>query len=460
MKLENNGMRSETATGTAPDTGTPGYRDAAPAANARAPRISVPDPRPNAPVPTDRVSPGNDATAPGPQEMAAARQDGSGTARAPNPAANGAPASGARPSQTVPVPGIERDRDDADFETAEAHGDEREDAPSGDYGTAADGPHDSIPVPADTPEGIEPSIDFTEVEIAEEFSEPLTAVTPGGVLPMEPSPVEGRLRKAPLRVPEELEECGGFTLFGRRIRSLLYTTDVAVIRNSNADAVFAVYPFTAQPAITQALLTVSEAPVFVGVGGGTTTGKRAVQLAAVSEMQGAAGVIVNSPAPPEMIESIATVIDIPVIATVVRCDAVAHAKVKAGAKILNVAAGKDTPMVLRELRETYPNLPLIASGGRSSLSVRETVQAGANAVIWTPPSAQQLQADMMRRYRSTEEKPAVPVMDPVAAADVNPLESARADIPLPDELIAKATSLPRRKGGFPPLSFFSKGKRR
>ena len=194
--------------------------------------------------------------------------------------------------------------------------------------------------------------------------------------------------------------------------------------------------------------------MFVGVGGGTTTGKRSVQLAAVSEMQGAAGVVVNSPAPPEMIEQIAAIIDIPVIATVVRCDAVAHAKVKAGAKILNVAAGKDTPAVLRELRAAYPSLPLIASGGRSSLSVRETVQAGANAVIWTPPSAQQLQADMMRRYRDAEVKPEAAVMDPVAAADVNPLESARADVPIPDELIANATTRRRRRGGLPPLGFF------
>ena len=457
MKLENNVMRFDTTAGTAPDMGTPG--PAAPA-DVRGPRASVPDPRPNAPAPQNAGPSHAEVPDPGPQGPATARQPISDGAGATNATDAGAPAPHDRPAQTAPIPGIERDRGDEDFETAEAHGDEREEAPYGDPSIAADGAHGSIPVPADTPEGIEPSIDFAEVEIAEEFSEPLTAVTPGGVLPLEPSPVEGRLRKAPLRVPEELEECGGFTLFGRRIRSLLYTTDVAVIRNSNADAIFAVYPFTAQPAITQALLTASEAPVFVGVGGGTTTGKRAVQLAAVSEMQGAAGVIVNSPAPPEMIESIAGVIDIPVIATVVRCDAVAHAKVKAGAKILNVAAGKDTPTVLRELRETYPNLPLIASGGRSSLSVRETVQAGANAVIWTPPSAQQLQADMMRRYRSTEEKPTVPVMDPVAAADVNPLESARADIPLPDELIAKATSLPRRKGGFPPLSFFSKGKRR
>ena len=109
-----------------------------------------------------------------------------------------------------------------------------------------------------------------------------------------PTPIEGRLRKAPLRVPDNYEECTGFTLFGRRIRTLLYSTDVAAIRNSNADAIFAVYPFTAQPAITQALLTVAEAPLFVGVGGGTTTGRRAAELAAVSEMQGAAGVVLYS----------------------------------------------------------------------------------------------------------------------------------------------------------------------
>lgn len=195
-------------------------------------------------------------------------------------------------------------------------------------------------MPAEVHEDIVASVDFSEVELADEFTEPQVAVTPNGLLPMEPLPIDGRLRKAALRMPDEIEEASGFTLFGRRIKSLIYTTDVAVIRNSNADAVFAVYPFTPQPAITQALLTVAECPVFVGVGGGTTTGKRSVQMAAVSEMQGAAGCVVNSPATAEMVEHITNIADIPVIATVVRCDDDAHAKVRAGAKILNIAAGK------------------------------------------------------------------------------------------------------------------------
>ena len=106
-----------------------------------------------------------------------------------------------------------------------------------------------IDVPAEVHEDIVASVDFSEVELADEITEPQVAVTPNGLLPMEPLPIDGRLRKAALRMPDEIEEASGFTLFGRRIKSLIYTTDVAVIRNSNADAVFAVYPFTPQPAI-------------------------------------------------------------------------------------------------------------------------------------------------------------------------------------------------------------------
>lgn len=218
-----------------------------------------------------------------------------------------------------------------------------------------------------------------------------------------PTPIEGRLRKAPLRIPDQYEHCIGFMLFGRRIRSLIYSTDVAVIRNSNADAIFAVYPFTAQPAITQALLTVAEAPLFVGVGGGTTTGRRAAELAAVSEMQGAAGVVLNSPATADMVAQIATTVDIPVVATTTTFDDEAAEKVYAGARIINVASGRETAHVITQVRETFPDLPIIATGGRDEASASATVAAGANALIWAPPSIGELQREMMSRYRSGEQ---------------------------------------------------------
>ena len=262
-----------------------------------------------------------------------------------------------------------------------------------------------------------------------------------------PSPITGRLRKAPLRVPDEYAGCSGFTLFGRRIRSLLYSTDVAAIRNSNADAIFAVYPFTAQPAITQALLTVAEAPLFVGVGGGTTTGRRAAELAAVSEMQGAAGVVLNSPATAEMVAQISTTVDIPVIAKITRFDAEAQEKVRAGARIINVAAGHDTVEVIRELRAAFPSLPIIATGGKSAESARPTAEAGANALIWVPPSVTQLQSDMMERYRSVAEDAAdadepespVPAKPDITDMPVAPIAEVPAGVvvTVPPEEVAK-----------------------
>ena len=156
---------------------------------------------------------------------------------------------------------------------------------------------------------------------------------------------------------------------------------------------------TAQPAITQALLTVAEAPLFVGVGGGTTTGRRAAELAAVSEMQGAAGVVLNSPATPDMVAQVVSTVDIPVVASITRFDEVTRQKVEAGARIINVAAGRRTPDVVQQIRQRHPSIPLLASGGSTDESMAETIVAGANALTWTPPNAQEMQRSMMMRYR-------------------------------------------------------------
>lgn len=96
---------------------------------------------------------------------------------------------------------------------------------------------------------------------------------------------EGNLRKHTLSVPRCISECSGIRVFGRRIKSLVFSTDVAIIKNINADAVIAVYPFTPQPSITQAIIGISEVPVFCGVGGGLTNGVRSASMAAYVEHQ-------------------------------------------------------------------------------------------------------------------------------------------------------------------------------
>ena len=59
------------------------------------------------------------------------------------------------------------------------------------------------------------------------------------------------LRKDIVKVPKVIRQASGIQIFGKQIRSIIFTTDIAIIRNTNADAVIAVYPFTPHPAITQ-----------------------------------------------------------------------------------------------------------------------------------------------------------------------------------------------------------------
>lgn len=214
-----------------------------------------------------------------------------------------------------------------------------------------------------------------------------------------PTPVEGALRRVTLKVPECIRDCSGILVFGKRIKSLVFTTDVSIIRNVNADAVIAVYPFTPQPIITQALMLAADIPVFVGVGGGLTQGPRVVNLAMFAEMQGAMGVVVNAPTANQVIAEAAQTIDIPVVVTVARADEDFEGRMEAGASIFNVSAAARTPEVVRTIRERFPHVPIIATGGAHEDSIRRTIEAGANAITWTPPSCGEIFKDIMAAYR-------------------------------------------------------------
>ena len=210
----------------------------------------------------------------------------------------------------------------------------------------------------------------------------------------------GTLRSHLLTVPKCISECGGIRIFGRRIKSLVFSTDVAIIKNVNADAIIAVYPFTPQPSITQAIISVSEVPVFVGVGGGMTNGDRSVRLAEFSEHQGASGVVVNAPISNETIAKMKAVVDIPVVTTIFSGDMDIAGRLAAGADILNVSGASRTPEIVTKIRAEFPTVPIIATGGPREEDILRTIQAGANAITYTPPSTGELFSVRMHQYRA------------------------------------------------------------
>ena len=213
----------------------------------------------------------------------------------------------------------------------------------------------------------------------------------------------GTLRSHSLSVPECVYQCSGMLIFGRRIKSLVFSTDVCIIKNINADAVIAVYPFTPQPVISQAIISVSDVPVFVGIGGGLTGGNRAVRLAEVAENQGAYAVVVNAPIDPEIITKIKSKIELPVVATIVSDKQDIDERIAAGADILNVAASVKTPELVKHIRSKYPDIPIIATGGPTEESILRTIEAGANSITYTPPTNGEVFAGTMQKYRSKYE---------------------------------------------------------
>lgn len=220
------------------------------------------------------------------------------------------------------------------------------------------------------------------------------------VIPKKNAPsVNGTLRQTALRVPEVTWQCSGIMVFGKKIRSLVFSTDLAIIKNINADAVIAVYPFTPQPIINEALLMASDIPVFTGVGGGLTKGHRVVNLAMYAEMQGAMGVVVNVPTSGLVISRMRRTIDIPIVVTVANHGTDYARRIDDGAAIFNVAAGSATAEIVADIRAQFPDMPIMATGGPTDESVLRTIDAGANAITYTPPSTADLFKHTMERYR-------------------------------------------------------------
>lgn len=124
-----------------------------------------------------------------------------------------------------------------------------------------------------------------------------------------------------------------------------------------------------------------------------------LQIAIEAENQGAFGVVVNAPISNEVISRIKEVVDIPVIATIVSDQMDIRSRIEAGADFLNVSGAAATPQIVRRIRAQFPNIPILATGGPNDETILETIHAGTNAIIYSPPSNGELFAAIMQKYR-------------------------------------------------------------
>jgi hypothetical protein len=208
------------------------------------------------------------------------------------------------------------------------------------------------------------------------------------------------LRRHTVMVPDIITRASGIIINGQRIKSILFSTDVAIIANCNADAVIAVYPFTPTMQITKAIIDVSQKPVLVGVGGGTTAGGRVRDIALDAELHGAMAVVLNAPTKTEFVRELTSVIDIPIVLSIISINEnLEERMLNSGANIVNVSGGKNTVEIIKELRKIDQTFPIVATGGPTRETIEAVIEAGANAVTYTPPTNGEIFRGIMDAYR-------------------------------------------------------------
>ena len=140
--------------------------------------------------------------------------------------------------------------------------------------------------------------------------------------------------------------------------------------------------------------------MFCGLGGGRTKGRKAIEMAVAAQEAGATAVVLNHPAGDDLIAAIRERVSIPIVSSIATADCDPCSRIEAGADILNVAAGRETARLLAALRLLLPDTPIIATGGRSTQTIKAVIANGADAVSFAPPSTAQLFAPVMARYRN------------------------------------------------------------
>ena len=101
-----------------------------------------------------------------------------------------------------------------------------------------------------------------------------------------------------------------------------------------------------------------------------------------------------------LVSKIKETIDIPLIVTVVSIHENIRERIEAGATILNVSGGKNTPEIVKKIKDEFPDFPVIATGGPNEETIRKTIEAGANAITYTPPANGDTMSNLMDKYRS------------------------------------------------------------
>ncbi|MEX0719833.1 MAG: hypothetical protein WD059_04135 [Balneolaceae bacterium] len=202
-------------------------------------------------------------------------------------------------------------------------------------------------------------------------------------------------------IPQSINECEGITFKQKNIKSILLSTDLSYIQNLNADAVMIVNPFEKSNVLDKVIIEFSEKPVICDIGGGFLREESTIKLSVGALEAGAAGVLTSKPTAPEIIRRIRARIDGKLIYTVMYDAEPFEELADAGVDVFNISTGEITAEIVLKVKNLLPEVPIMASGGPYDSTIRETIEMGADAIVFNPPTATEILRVVFDEYRNS-----------------------------------------------------------
>lgn len=196
------------------------------------------------------------------------------------------------------------------------------------------------------------------------------------------------------------QKCKGILLNNQLVKSILFSTDLALIENNDCDAILAVYSFPPSTKIMKSLIEFSNKPVVCGIGGGITQGRVALKMAIEAEQLGASAVIVNQPFKNSDILKIKKQINIPIISSVSALNFNFKERVESGVSFFHITGGQNTTRIIEHIKENFSDIPFICTAGKLMSNLKEVIDKEVHGVVLTPPSNGDLFKKIMNRYRN------------------------------------------------------------
>ncbi len=203
-------------------------------------------------------------------------------------------------------------------------------------------------------------------------------------------------------LPGIIDHSPGIIFGDHLIKSILLSTDLSFIQNLNADSIMIVNPFDKSNELDKVVIEFSQKPVFCDIGGGFLREEFTIESAVGAFEMGAAGVLISKPTSPETIERMRNHISGKLIYTVMYDGEPVEALAEAGVDVFNIATGEFTAESVQATRELLPDIPIMASGGPYDSTIRETIEMGADAIVFNPPTATEILRSVFDNYRNTK----------------------------------------------------------